>query len=158
VELADLFEPGEQRRIAQRVELVLAEVVAAALHIADLQRAEDRFEERHVLEEELLLQVFRACRNDDALLALAGQAQGGQQIGERLSGACACFDDQVALVGEGLFDGACHLVLAQAMLKLQAGAREQSRGREEVVEAGELALGDVLAPRRQVLGLSSLRG
>ena len=33
--------PGEQRRIAQRVQLVLAQVVAAALHVADLERAED---------------------------------------------------------------------------------------------------------------------
>ena len=145
VELADLVEPGEQRRIAQRIELVPAQVVAAALHVADLERAEDRFEEGNVLEEELLLQIFRAGGDDDALLAFAGQAQRGQQIGERLAGSGACFDDQVALVGEGLLDGAGHLVLALAMLELEAGAGEQSRGREEVVEGWELALGDVLA-------------
>ena len=65
-----------------------------------------RFEERDVLEEELLLQVLGAGGDDDALLAFAGQAQGGQQIGQRLAGPGAGFDDQVALVGEGLFDGA----------------------------------------------------
>ena len=148
VELADLVEPGEQRRIAQRIELVPAQVVAAALHVADLERAEDRFEEGNVLEEELLLKVFCAGRDDDALLAFAGQAQRGQQIGERLAGSGACLDDQVALVGEGLLDGAGHLVLALAMLELKAGAREQASGREEVVERRELALGECLRSAR----------
>jgi len=124
---------------------VPAQVVAAALHVTDIERAEDRFQEGNVLEEELLLQIFRACRDDDALLAFAGQAQGRQQIGERLAGPGACLDDQVAFVGEGLLDGAGHLVLALAMLELKAGAREQPRGREEVVERWELALGNVLA-------------
>ena len=161
VELADLVEARQQRRIAQRIELVPAQVVAAALHIADLERAEDRFEEGNVLEEELLLQVFGSGRDDDALLAIAGQAQRGQQVGERLAGSRACLHDQMALVGEGLLDGAGHLVLALAMLELQAGAREQARGREEVVERRELALGDVLARDRKgllVLGLIVARG
>jgi hypothetical protein len=83
-----------------------------------------RFEKRHVLEEELLLQVLGAGGDDDALLALARQAQRGQQIGQRLARAGACLDNQMALVGEGLFDGARHLVLALAMLKLEAGAGE----------------------------------
>ena len=112
VELVDLFEAVEERVVAQRVELVPAEVVAAALHVADLQRAEEGFEEGDVLEEELLLEVFGAGGDDDALLALAGEAQGGQKIGEGFAGAGAGFDDEVALVVEGGLDGVGHLVLA----------------------------------------------
>ena len=74
VELIDLFEAVEDWVVAQRVELVAAEIVAAALHVADLQRAEERFEEGDILEEELFLQVFCAGGDDDALLAFAGQA------------------------------------------------------------------------------------
>jgi hypothetical protein len=44
------------------------------------------------------------------------------------------------------------------MLKLQAGAGEQSGGREEVVEAWELALGDVLVRDGKILlGLTVAR-
>ena len=39
VELVDLFEAVEERVVAQGVELVAAEIVAAALHVADLQWA-----------------------------------------------------------------------------------------------------------------------
>ena len=66
VELLDLFEAGEQGGIAQRVELVAAEIVGAALHVADAEGSvlvalfgiEDGFEEGDVFEVELLLQVF----------------------------------------------------------------------------------------------------
>src|SRR5260370_240935 len=39
VELVDLFEAVEERVVAQGVELVAAEIVRAALHVADLQWA-----------------------------------------------------------------------------------------------------------------------
>ena len=76
-------------------ELVAAEIVGAALHVADAQLAQERFEEGHVAEEELILQGLGAGGDDDAL---AG-AQGGQQIGEGFAGAGAGFDDQVAVLG-----------------------------------------------------------
>ena len=138
VELLDLFKAVEQRIVAQRVELVAAEIVAAALHVADLQRAEQGLEERNVFEEELLLKVFRPGRDDDALLALAGHAQGGQEIGQGLARSRSCLDDQVALVFEGLFDGSRHLVLAFAVLKGQRRAREDAARREEVVQIRQI--------------------
>ena len=144
VELVDLFEAVEERVVAQGVELVAAEVVAAALHVADLQRAEEGFEEGDVLEEELLLQVFGAGGDDDALLALAGEAQGGQKIGEGFAGAGAGFDDEVALVFEGGFDGSGHLVLAAAVLEGEGGAGEDAAGGEEIVKRGQ-AIRDGLA-------------
>ena len=74
VELIDLLEAMEEGVVAQRVELMAAEVVSAALHVTDLQWSEERFEEGDILEEELFLKIFRSCRDDDALLALAGEA------------------------------------------------------------------------------------
>ena len=78
VELVDLFEAVEKGVAAEGVELVLAEVVAAAFHVADSERAEDGFEEGNVLEVELLLEVFGAGGDDDALLVLAGEPESGE--------------------------------------------------------------------------------
>ena len=45
VELVDLFEAVEEWVVAQRVELVAAEVVVSAFHVTDLQRAQEGKEE-----------------------------------------------------------------------------------------------------------------
>ncbi len=133
VVLVDLFEAGQDGLVAQRVELVAAEVVGAAFHVADLQLAQERFEKGDVAEEELLLQGLGAGGDDDAL---AG-AQGGQQVGEGLAGAGAGFDDEVALLGESALDGLGHLELARAVLVGQRGSRKDAAGREELVEGGQ---------------------
>ena len=151
VELRDFFEAGEERVVAQGVELLLADVVGAALHVADAQRAEEGFEEGDVLEEELLLQVFGAGGDDDALLVLAGAAEGGQQVGEGFAGAGAGFDDEVAVVGEGLLDGLGHGVLAGAVLEGERGVGEEAAGVEEVVEGGQLLVGVDLGEGRHAL-------
>ena len=44
----------------------------------------------------------------------------------------------MALVLEGLFDGAGHLVLAAAVFEGERGLREDAAGREEVVEVREI--------------------
>jgi hypothetical protein len=76
VELIDLFEAVEERVVSQGVELVAAEIVRSALHVADLQRpiffSEDGFEEGDVFEVELLLEILCTGGDDDALLAFAG--------------------------------------------------------------------------------------
>ena len=120
VELRDVVEAGEDGVVAEGVELLLAEVVGAALHVADAQRAgvgEDGFKERDVLEVELFLEVFCAGGDDDALLLVAGAAERGEKVGEGFAGAGAGFDDEMALVGEGLLDGFGHGVLAGAVLE-----------------------------------------
>jgi hypothetical protein len=66
------------------------------------------------------------------------EAQRGQQIRQRLACACSCLDDQVALVREGLLNCAGHLVLALAMLKLEARPRQHAARREELVQARKL--------------------
>ena len=103
--LVDLFQAGKNRLVAQGDQLVAAEVVGAALHVADAQVAQQRFEEGNVAEVELVLQGLGAGGDDDAL---AG-AQGGQQVGERFAGAGAGLDDQVAAFVESPLDGLGHL-------------------------------------------------
>jgi hypothetical protein len=51
------------------------------------------------------LQILRAGRDDDALFVFARATQRGQQVGERLAGAGAGLDDEVALVCEALLEG-----------------------------------------------------
>ncbi len=131
--LVDLFQARQNRLIAQRDQLVAAEIVGAALHVADAQAAQQRFEKRNVAEEELILQRLGAGGDDDAL---AG-AQRGQQVGEGLAGAGAGLDDQVAALGEGALDGLGHLELAGAVLVGQRRTRENAAGREELVERGQ---------------------
>ena len=101
-------------------ELVAAEIVGAALHVADAQVAEKRFEKGNVAEVELVLERLGAGGDDDAL---AG-AQGGQQIGEGFAGAGAGFDDEVAAFGERAFDGLGHFQLAGAVF---VGQRRRAR-------------------------------
>ena len=119
--LVDLFETGEDGLVAQGDELVAAEVVGAALHVADAQRAEERFKEGDVAEVELVLQGLGAGGDDDAL---AG-AEGGQQVGEGFAGAGAGFDDEVAALFEGALDGLGHFKLAGAVL---VGQRQNAPG------------------------------
>ena len=131
--LRDFFESVEDGLTAQGVELVPAEIVGAALHIADAQRAEQRLEEGDVLEEELLLQVLGSGRDDDA----AARAQGGEQIGEGLAGAGPGLDDQVAVFVEGALDGLCHLQLPAAELVGQLRTRQHAARSEKVIERGQ---------------------
>ena len=109
LEIGHFFQAGEHRLLFGVVDLLAAGVVVAALHVADLERPRKvLLQERDVLEEELLLQVLGAGGDHDAL---AGE-QRRHQVGERLAGARAGFDDQVALVGQGRFHGLGHLHLA----------------------------------------------
>ena len=78
--------------VGQVVQLLAAKIIAAALHVADPQLAEVLLEEGNVFVEELLLQGLGAGGDDDAL---AG-ADHRKQIRQRLAGAGAGFDDQVA--------------------------------------------------------------
>jgi hypothetical protein len=73
---------------------VTAEVVGAAFHVADTQTSKERFKEGEVAEVELVLKGLGTGRYDHAL---AG-AQGGQEIGQRLAGAGAGLDDEVAAI------------------------------------------------------------
>jgi len=133
--LVDLLKPGENGLILQGDQLVAAEVVGAALHIADAQVAEQGFEEGNIAEEELVLERLGAGRDDDAL---AG-AQGRKQVGERFAGAGAGLDDQVAMLAEGALHGLGHLQLARPVLIRQGRAGQDAAGREELVQAGQSA-------------------
>ena len=133
--LVDLFEARRNGLVAQGEELAAAEVVGAALHIADAQLAEEGFEEGNIAKVELILEGLGSGGDDDAL---AG-AQGGQQVGEGFAGAGARLDDEMAALGKGLLDGLGHLELAGTVFVGERRAGENAAGREELVERGQRA-------------------
>ena len=127
--------------VRQVVKLFAAEIIAAALHVADAQFAQMLFEKRNVFVEQLLLQGLGAGRDDDAL----ARANDRQQVRQRLAGAGAGFDDQVPLLLQRQLDGFGHLQLSAAKLVGRMRARQQSAGAEELVERRQ--------PRGQRCGL-----
>ena len=94
-------------------------------------------EKRDVFVEKLLLQIFGAGRDDDAL----ARANDRQEIRERFPGAGAGFDDQVALLFQGLLDRLRHLELAATEFIRRVRSRQHSTGREELVERRICAAG-----------------
>ena len=102
-----------QNRLALRiVDLLPARVVAAALHVADLQRlVEMLLQEWNVFVEELFLQVLRAGGDHHAL----ARKNRGNQIGQRLARACSGIDNEMFL-GERGFDSFSHLELTGPIL------------------------------------------
>ena len=133
--LVDFVEARENGLVAEGEELAAAEIVGAALHVADAELAEESFEERDVAEEELVLESLGAGGDDDAL---AG-AKGGKKIGEGFTGARAGLDDEMAALGEGALDGFGHFVLAGAVLEWEWRASEDSTGGEELMERRQCA-------------------
>ena len=126
--LFDFIEAGKNGLIGEIVKFLPAEIVVAALHVADGEagclasirrtpprlenremwgtldgwrlRKECAFKKRDIFEEQLLLQVFCAGGNDDAF---AG-TDDGKKVSESFAGAGARLDDEVALFLEGFFD------------------------------------------------------
>src|SRR5262249_36503728 len=92
------------------------------------ERQAERFTQRgNVLEENLLLQILRARRDEHALAVQNGR----NEIRERLAGARAGFREQHAALLEGVRDGSGHLDLAGARLERRQRARERTVGGEE---------------------------
>ena len=118
------------------VELLAAEVVVAALHVGHVERAvEIPFEERDVLVVELLLQVLRAGRDDDALAA----GDDRNQVGEGLPRAGAGLDQQMTPFGEHCFDLLGHGELPGPELVVGVLRGEQPVLPEEAAGAGGLS-------------------
>ena len=94
-----------------------------------------------ILEEDLLLEVLGARRDEHALAA----EDGGNEIGERLAGAGAGFGEQHAAVGEDVGDGRGHLELGRTRLepverRRQRTARSENRG-DGVLQRGRRRAG-----------------
>ncbi len=130
LKVIDLLQAVQDRLIAQRIQFVAAQIVRPALHVADAQRSQERFEKGQIAEEELLLQILCAGRDDDPL----PHPKSRQQVGERLAGTGTGLDDEVSVLRERAFDRSRHLELAAAKLVGQARAREHSSGGEELIE------------------------
>ena len=90
---------------------------------------------RQVFEEDLLLQVFRAGRDEHALAA----QDRGDQVGERLARAGAGFGQQRAAVVDDRRHGGSHAALPFARLEPRHRARDRARVRERgVYESAEI--------------------
>ena len=129
-ELVDLFQSVQHRLAGEVVKLLAAEIIAAALHVADAQLAQVLLQKGNVFVEELLLQRLGSGRDDDAL----ARANDRQQVRQRLAGAGARFDDQVTPFLQRLLDGLGHLQLSAAKLVRRMRARQHASGSEELVQ------------------------
>ncbi len=134
LELVNLFQPIQDRRIRQRIQLVPAQIVGPALHVADPQRPQQRLQERHILEKQLLLQVLRARRNNHPLPA----AQCRQQVGQRLTGPRPRLHNQVLALGQRTFHRLRHLQLSLTELIRQRRLRQHPTRRKKLVQRRQL--------------------
>ena len=76
----------------------------------------------------LLLQVDGVSRHDYSCAVAPGPQEGRRQVGQGLSGARACFDDQVPAVGKRLRDRKRHLYLPFSCLIPRESCRERPGG------------------------------
>ena len=130
--------------------MVVADVVGTALEQRHRnRRAQRRAHGWNVAQEQLVLQVLGAGRDD----GLAAPQQRRHQVGERLAGAGARFGNQGFLVRNGLGDRLGHLGLRAARAESADRRRERAAGTEQAID-----LGIVFAGRRGVLGAGSGAG
>ena len=122
LEIGHLLQPLEHRLLLGVVDFLAAGVVVAALHVADAHlAAEVLLQERDVLVNKLLLEILGGGGNHDAL---AGNER-RDQVSQRLAGAGAGLDDEMALVGERGLHRLGHLELAGAELVAGVALRKQ---------------------------------
>jgi hypothetical protein len=120
-------ERADRGTLAEGLESVEAEIVAAALHAGRLERdAERLLEDRQILEEDLLLQILGARGDKHSLTA----ENRGHEVGERFSRARAGLGEQHAAIGEDHCHGVRHLELPGAWLESIERAREGAVGRK----------------------------
>src|SRR5207249_3534738 len=118
---------GGSDPFVQLIEFVEAQVIGATLHVGGGERDAERLAQHgNILEKNLLLQILRAGRDEDALSA----QDRGDQIGERLARAGARFGQQHAAGGERPRDGVGHFGLSGARLEFGQRARQQAVRRE----------------------------
>ena len=140
LKVVNFFEASEDGLILRVVHFLPADVVAAALHVADLQfLVEVLLEEGDVLEEELFLKVFGAGGDDDA----ASGKDGGDEVCEGFAGTGTGLDNEVAVFSEGGFDGFGHLELAGAELVVGVPFREESATGEKLADGQGLGIGSL---------------
>ncbi len=124
----NLVEAAEAAGVGERAVAQQAQVVAAALHHRHPQVAAERgCQQRDVLVEELLLQVFRTRRDHDA----AAQFDCRQQVRKRLAGAGARFGQQHAAVTQCRADALGEFLLRRPVLVAGEDRSQQAAAAEE---------------------------
>ncbi len=109
--------------------------------VGPVRFAEEALHGGQVLEEQLILQVDGVRGDHDAGVVLHGELQRGQQIGQRLAGAGAGFDHQVATRVERAADGGEHLDLLRPVLEARQDGLGGAAGGQHGAEGGEVERG-----------------
>ena len=140
--MLDLVEATEHRLIGEVIQLLPAEIIVAALHVADGETRvrvteESLLEEWHVFVEELFLQIFRSRRDDDAL----ARTNHGHEIRQCLAGSGAGLDYQVAFLFQRLLDCLGHLQLSAAKFIRRMRPRKHTARPKELVQRSVFAAG-----------------
>ncbi len=140
--LLNLFQSAQHRLIGKVVELLAAQIIVAAFHVANGKPplrtfvAGCRFskqrmlKKRNILVEKLFLKILCAGRDDHPL----ARADHRHQIRQRLSRARAGFHNQVPLFFEGLLDPLRHLQLPPSEFISGMRVRKHSARRKELMK------------------------
>src|SRR4051794_13339638 len=121
---------SDRRAVAQRVELVQAEIIATSFHVRGGERYAKRVaENREVLEEDLLLQVLRAGRDENPVAA----ENRGDQIRERLASAGTRLGEEDAAVREHVRYRGGHGELRWTRFESLERSRQRAPWREDGV-------------------------
>src|SRR5262249_20572775 len=113
-------------------ELHSAEIIVAAFQISGSDRPlQHAFQKRDVLVENLVLKCLRSCRDKYP----ASMKQRRQQIGERLSGSCARFDNDVVLILEGTLHSFGHSHLGRSIFVAVKPALQYAAWAKEILHS-----------------------
>ena len=146
--LLNLIQPAQHRLIGEVVQFLAAQIIVAALHVADreppwsltrlhgrricadMTRKQSLLQERNIFIKKLLLKILRTGRDDDAL----ARTNHRQKVSQCLPRARARLDDEVALFFQRLLHCLRHLQLSTAKFIRRMRTGQHSSGREELVE------------------------
>jgi hypothetical protein len=119
------------------LEFLPAEVVASSLHVADVERPENRLQKGHILVEQLLLQTLRPGRQNDSPAGNHRETQRRIDVRERLACAGPGLYNEVCALDQRLLNTECHLELARPILEAEPARVGQYSGRrKELSHAG----------------------
>ena len=121
--MLDLINAAKHRLIGEIVELFTTQIVVAPFHVTDIELAfavwkKGQFKERDIFLKQLLLKIFCASRNDDALTG----TDNGNEVSQSLAGAGPSLDNQMTLFFERLLYRLRHLQLSLPELVCRVSA------------------------------------
>ena len=125
VEIVQLIQAIEHGRVLCALDSLQAGIVGAPFHVAGRELSRQHpLKKRNVFLHQLLLQILRPRRDDDATPARRRRRDCRNEIRERLARACARFHNQVTLLLERAQHCLCHLNLARTIFVFRMSASD----------------------------------